>query len=305
MSNIPHVSKCLEDSSVRNSGITDTLASKDPLKKGFVEIHFGGGYRSVKDHSTSILEIQAQFFFNQEALNRRLISGVWSVNSPQSHIVRVYDAGHGKSGVFHSAECVVINRLDSNHVECFFLSPYTSRCSQERRGPLTWWNIDSMGTGKTIGLREDLQQFRNTTGCEDWHVVEISLTDARIRVWCRIRAKNRVLQNWYKIRVGCRISATIRVWCRMCQPILFNVDCSREEFQKCVHFCDYLCLYATSVCGCTGVLNTRCKRSYVLRLLETLSLYVRVDPTATLLSIQCNSIRCQILVQTVTRNECV
>ncbi|GFW77055.1 hypothetical protein TNCV_2724851 [Trichonephila clavipes] len=25
-------------------------------------------------------------------------------NSPQSHIVRVYDAGHGKSGVFHSAE---------------------------------------------------------------------------------------------------------------------------------------------------------------------------------------------------------
>ncbi|GFS51249.1 hypothetical protein TNCV_3533271 [Trichonephila clavipes] len=39
-----------------------------------------------------------------EALNRRLISGVWTVNSPQSHIVRVYDAGHGKSGVFHSAE---------------------------------------------------------------------------------------------------------------------------------------------------------------------------------------------------------
>ncbi|GFU62728.1 hypothetical protein TNCV_1519061 [Trichonephila clavipes] len=37
-------------------------------------------------------------------LNRRLISGVWTVNSPQSHIVRVYDAGHGKSGVFHSAE---------------------------------------------------------------------------------------------------------------------------------------------------------------------------------------------------------
>ncbi|GFU58036.1 hypothetical protein TNCV_4846791 [Trichonephila clavipes] len=36
--------------------------------------------------------------------NRRLISGVWTVNSPQSHIVRVYDAGHGKSGVFHSAE---------------------------------------------------------------------------------------------------------------------------------------------------------------------------------------------------------
>ncbi|GFU36184.1 hypothetical protein TNCV_191911 [Trichonephila clavipes] len=25
-------------------------------------------------------------------------------NSPQSHIVKVYDAGHGKSGVFHSAE---------------------------------------------------------------------------------------------------------------------------------------------------------------------------------------------------------
>ncbi|GFV06117.1 hypothetical protein TNCV_3144051 [Trichonephila clavipes] len=39
-----------------------------------------------------------------KALNRRLISGVWTVNSPQSHIVRVYDAEHGKSGVFHSAE---------------------------------------------------------------------------------------------------------------------------------------------------------------------------------------------------------
>ncbi|GFW98327.1 hypothetical protein TNCV_1092051 [Trichonephila clavipes] len=38
------------------------------------------------------------------ALNRRLISGVWTVNSPQSHIVRVYDAGHGKSGIFNSAE---------------------------------------------------------------------------------------------------------------------------------------------------------------------------------------------------------
>ncbi|GFT76499.1 hypothetical protein TNCV_3022691 [Trichonephila clavipes] len=38
------------------------------------------------------------------SLNRRLLSGVWTVNSPQSHIVRVYDAGHGKSGVFHSAE---------------------------------------------------------------------------------------------------------------------------------------------------------------------------------------------------------
>ncbi|GFX02107.1 hypothetical protein TNCV_1749921 [Trichonephila clavipes] len=39
-----------------------------------------------------------------KALNRRFPSGVWTVNSPQSHIVRVYDAGHGKSGVFHSAE---------------------------------------------------------------------------------------------------------------------------------------------------------------------------------------------------------
>ncbi|GFT83599.1 hypothetical protein TNCV_4866511 [Trichonephila clavipes] len=35
---------------------------------------------------------------------RRFLLGVWTVNSPQSHIVRVYDAGHGKSGVFHSAE---------------------------------------------------------------------------------------------------------------------------------------------------------------------------------------------------------
>ncbi|GFW83162.1 hypothetical protein TNCV_3237091 [Trichonephila clavipes] len=38
------------------------------------------------------------------ALNRRFLLGVWTVNSPQSHIVRVYDAGHGKSGVFPSAE---------------------------------------------------------------------------------------------------------------------------------------------------------------------------------------------------------
>ncbi|GFS78360.1 hypothetical protein TNCV_4766421 [Trichonephila clavipes] len=37
-------------------------------------------------------------------LNRRFLLGVWTVNSPQSHIVRVYDAGHGKIGVFHSAE---------------------------------------------------------------------------------------------------------------------------------------------------------------------------------------------------------
>ncbi|GFU36928.1 hypothetical protein TNCV_2670991 [Trichonephila clavipes] len=38
------------------------------------------------------------------AFYRRFLLGVWTVNSPQSHIVRVYDAGHGKSGVFHSAE---------------------------------------------------------------------------------------------------------------------------------------------------------------------------------------------------------
>ncbi|GFU06990.1 hypothetical protein TNCV_5007641 [Trichonephila clavipes] len=37
-------------------------------------------------------------------LNRRFLLGVWTANSPQSHIVRVYDAGHGKIGVFHSAE---------------------------------------------------------------------------------------------------------------------------------------------------------------------------------------------------------
>ncbi|GFV64197.1 hypothetical protein TNCV_1806951 [Trichonephila clavipes] len=41
---------------------------------------------------------------SDQALNRRFLLGVWTVNSPQSHIVRVYDAGHGKSGVFHSAE---------------------------------------------------------------------------------------------------------------------------------------------------------------------------------------------------------
>ncbi|GFV24271.1 hypothetical protein TNCV_685511 [Trichonephila clavipes] len=40
----------------------------------------------------------------RQALNRRFLLGVRTVNSPQSHIVRVYDAGLGKSGVFHSAE---------------------------------------------------------------------------------------------------------------------------------------------------------------------------------------------------------
>ncbi|GFY10390.1 hypothetical protein TNCV_1462801 [Trichonephila clavipes] len=35
---------------------------------------------------------------------RRFLLGFWTVNSPQSRIVRVYDAGNGKSGVFHSAE---------------------------------------------------------------------------------------------------------------------------------------------------------------------------------------------------------
>ncbi|GFW80225.1 hypothetical protein TNCV_461321 [Trichonephila clavipes] len=39
-----------------------------------------------------------------EVRRGRFLSGVWTVNSPQSHIVRVYDAGHGKSGFFHSAE---------------------------------------------------------------------------------------------------------------------------------------------------------------------------------------------------------
>ncbi|GFV52044.1 hypothetical protein TNCV_1323971 [Trichonephila clavipes] len=48
----------------------------------------------------------AKFSLNHHynALNRRFLLGVWTVNSPQSHIVRVYDAGHGKSGVFPSAE---------------------------------------------------------------------------------------------------------------------------------------------------------------------------------------------------------
>ncbi|GFU32159.1 transposable element Tcb2 transposase [Trichonephila clavipes] len=39
-----------------------------------------------------------------DVLCGRFLLGVWTVNSPPSHIVRVYDAGHGKSGVFHSAE---------------------------------------------------------------------------------------------------------------------------------------------------------------------------------------------------------
>ncbi|GFU84031.1 hypothetical protein TNCV_4345751 [Trichonephila clavipes] len=35
-------------------------------------------------------------FREEMALNRRFLLGVWTVNSPQSHIVRVYDAGHCK-----------------------------------------------------------------------------------------------------------------------------------------------------------------------------------------------------------------
>ncbi|GFT48286.1 hypothetical protein TNCV_4708531 [Trichonephila clavipes] len=38
------------------------------------------------------------------AVRLRFLLGVRTVNSPQSHIVRVCDAGLGKSGVFHSAE---------------------------------------------------------------------------------------------------------------------------------------------------------------------------------------------------------
>ncbi|GFU86387.1 hypothetical protein TNCV_1417391 [Trichonephila clavipes] len=51
-----------------------------------------------------LISRRSKLAIRHKALNRRLISGVWTVNSPQSHIVRVYDAGHGKSGVFHSAE---------------------------------------------------------------------------------------------------------------------------------------------------------------------------------------------------------
>ncbi|GFX53800.1 hypothetical protein TNCV_1597461 [Trichonephila clavipes] len=45
-----------------------------------------------------------------KALNRRFLLGVWTVNSPQSHIVRVYHAGHGKSGVFHSGRAMESGR---------------------------------------------------------------------------------------------------------------------------------------------------------------------------------------------------
>ncbi|GFV72950.1 hypothetical protein TNCV_1329581 [Trichonephila clavipes] len=51
-----------------------------------------------------ILLISGQSGLEHQKRNRRFLLGVWTVNSPQSHIVRVYDAGHGKSGVFHSAE---------------------------------------------------------------------------------------------------------------------------------------------------------------------------------------------------------
>ncbi|GFT48287.1 HTH_Tnp_Tc3_2 domain-containing protein [Trichonephila clavipes] len=37
-------------------------------------------------------------------LNRRSFLGIWTVKQYKSHIVRVYDAGHGESSVYHSAE---------------------------------------------------------------------------------------------------------------------------------------------------------------------------------------------------------
>ncbi|GFV38977.1 hypothetical protein TNCV_965431 [Trichonephila clavipes] len=72
-------------------------------------------------------------------LNRRFLLGVWTVNSPQSHIVRVYDAGHGKSGVFHSAEwhdgdwspllLVITNRYNSQKKKVIYLAVRTRTTS--------------------------------------------------------------------------------------------------------------------------------------------------------------------------------
>ncbi|GFV46411.1 hypothetical protein TNCV_3233001 [Trichonephila clavipes] len=78
----------------------------------FISIHAFPGtrtqalrHRSVTNYCTGWAVVVEYYRVNvQRALNRRFLLGVWTVNSPQSHIVRVYDAGHGKSGVFHSAE---------------------------------------------------------------------------------------------------------------------------------------------------------------------------------------------------------
>ncbi|GFX35928.1 hypothetical protein TNCV_4214501 [Trichonephila clavipes] len=56
---------------------------------------------SLANHNAAKM---SDVFREKMALNRRFLLGVWTVNNPQSHIVRVYDAGHCKSGVFHSAE---------------------------------------------------------------------------------------------------------------------------------------------------------------------------------------------------------
>ncbi|GFY33371.1 hypothetical protein TNCV_1898231 [Trichonephila clavipes] len=67
---------------------------------GYLPFLGSEAYRTLHNLTNKYGPIFREF----KALNRRFLLGVRTVNSPQSHIVRVCDAGLGKSGVFHSAE---------------------------------------------------------------------------------------------------------------------------------------------------------------------------------------------------------
>ncbi|GFT98086.1 hypothetical protein TNCV_789081 [Trichonephila clavipes] len=77
------------------------------IRTGQLPIRKRVSYPPCQDdrHSMEVITGLYRYHTTTETRNiGRFLSGVWTVNSPQSHIVRVYDAGRGKSGVFHSAE---------------------------------------------------------------------------------------------------------------------------------------------------------------------------------------------------------
>ncbi|GFT93095.1 hypothetical protein TNCV_4400851 [Trichonephila clavipes] len=82
------------------SGITDIVDKCCLLENLNLRVRFP--FFKMQELFDSILGALFQQMMDKGT--RVIFLRVWTVNSPQSHIVRVYDAGHGKSGVFHSAE---------------------------------------------------------------------------------------------------------------------------------------------------------------------------------------------------------